>query len=89
MSFDILKDSLGESRDTYPLTCYLVAGTQAEKTQKDNVIVMKMSNLHKTLKEEQEDEDDMEDEDEDLDEKPELEAAMIVHTGGVNRIRVS
>lgn len=29
LSFDIIKDNLGNNRETYPLTSYLVAGTQA------------------------------------------------------------
>ena len=71
---------------------YMVAGTQAERAHVNNVIVMKMSNLTKTNKDDKSKDDDSEDddsEDEDDDDKPELETAMIKHTGGVNRIRVS
>lgn len=52
---------------------------------------MKMGNLHKTTntqKSEESDGDD-EEEEEDEDEKPEMETALIKHTGCVNRIRVS
>lgn len=31
LSFDIVRDQLGENRDTFPLSCYIVAGTQAAK----------------------------------------------------------
>lgn len=31
LSFDIISDELGENRDKYPLTAYIVAGTQASK----------------------------------------------------------
>lgn len=31
LSFDIILDDLGNSRDTYPMTAYIVAGTQAAK----------------------------------------------------------
>lgn len=31
LSFDILQDNLGSNRDAYPLTAYIVAGTQAAK----------------------------------------------------------
>lgn len=31
LSFDIVRDQLGENRDAYPLSCYIVAGTQAAK----------------------------------------------------------
>ena len=51
---------------------------------------MKMSNLRKNKTDNvnggTEDSDD--DTDEDEDEKPELDTAMMKHTGGVNRLRV-
>ncbi|XP_077980352.1 glutamate-rich WD repeat-containing protein 1-like [Glandiceps talaboti] len=91
LSFDILKDNLGENRVEYPHTCYLVAGTQAEKTHLNNIIVMKMSNLYKTKKdeeeEEKEDDDDDDSSEENEDEKAELETSMIKHNGSINRIR--
>jgi len=90
LSFDVLHDSLGETREEYPLTMYLVAGSQAERAHVNNVIVMKLSNLTKNSvkeKEEKEEESDNESDAEDDDEKPELEAAMIRHTGSINRIR--
>lgn len=31
LSFDILRDDLGDSRETFPLTGYIVAGTQAAR----------------------------------------------------------
>ncbi|CAG8833466.1 30368_t:CDS:2, partial [Racocetra persica] len=48
LSFDILHDSLGEERKMYPATAYIVAGTQADKPNKNELMVMKMSQLHKT-----------------------------------------
>lgn len=50
LSFDILKDSRGDERRTYPETIHLVTGTQADQASKNEVIVMKMSQLHKTQK---------------------------------------
>ena len=32
LSFDILRDDLGDDRQTFPLTGYIVAGTQAART---------------------------------------------------------
>ncbi|XP_050298153.1 glutamate-rich WD repeat-containing protein 1 isoform X2 [Anthonomus grandis grandis] len=89
LSFDVIPDSLGESRDTYPLTAYLVAGTQAPTTHVNNVIVMKLTNLHKTTKSEgNEEEDDDEDSGDESDEKrPRMLAALMKHQGCVNRIR--
>lgn len=31
LSFDVVPDQLGAKRDTYPMSCYIVAGTQAAK----------------------------------------------------------
>lgn len=31
LSFDIVRDQLGENRDAFPMSCYIVAGTQAAK----------------------------------------------------------
>ena len=91
LSFDILSDTLGEKREEFPLTCYGVSGSQSAKGQQNHVIVLKMSNLHRTTKpksEEDEEESDSES-DEDEDKKPELETALIKHAGCINRIRVT
>ncbi|XP_077973046.1 glutamate-rich WD repeat-containing protein 1-like [Styela clava] len=87
LSFDIIQDELGDNRNGFPITSYVVCGTQS--TQRPNhVIVMKMSNMHRTKeRQDEEDSDSSDDEDEDLDSKPELETAMVLHHGGVNRIR--
>lgn len=52
LSFDMLRDSLGDGRETYPMTAYLVAGTQAETTKQNFVILIKMSRLNQTEQEE-------------------------------------
>ncbi|KAK4872637.1 hypothetical protein RN001_014666 [Aquatica leii] len=83
LSFDVIRDDLGDDRDSYPLTSYLVAGTQTTHSHANNVIVMKLSNLHRTNKEE---DDDDSDEDEDA-QYPIMAAALIKHQGGINRIR--
>ena len=57
MSFDVVTDALGYSREGFPMTCYIVGGTQAEKAQANCVIVMKLSNLCKTQKNEDSDDD--------------------------------
>ena len=46
-----MRDSLGEKREEYPMTSYLVAGTQAGKGKQNFVILMKMFQLHSTFKE--------------------------------------
>lgn len=46
----------GDDRTTYPLTCYLVAGTQAEAGRQNFVVLMKMYDLRSTNREEDDDE---------------------------------
>ena len=41
----------------FPMTSYLVAGTQADQSDRNEVLVMKVGDLHKTMRE-QVDEDD-------------------------------
>ncbi|TVY13791.1 Ribosome assembly protein rrb1 [Lachnellula arida] len=86
LSFDIVKDSLGDNRKSYPATMYAVAGTQAEhKREKENsLMVMKFSGLSR-MEREQDDEDSSDDEDEDAD--PILESTSIPFTSATNRIR--
>ena len=55
LSFDILRDSLGDVRTDYPMTAYLVAGTQAEASRQNFVILMKMSQLKRVADEKDED----------------------------------
>lgn len=50
LSFDILKDNLGHERQRFPETAYIVAGTQADVAKNNEVVVYKMSSLHKTQK---------------------------------------
>ena len=50
LSFDILRDNLGDERQRFPATAYIVAGTQADVASKNEVVVYKMSSLHRTQK---------------------------------------
>jgi ribosome assembly protein RRB1 len=87
LSFDFLRDGLGDERKTYPATVYAVAGTQAEaaRARENEVMVMKMSGLSRMERdlEEDSDEDDSEDEQED----PILETKSIRLNSTVNRMR--
>ncbi|ORX91298.1 WD40 repeat-like protein [Basidiobolus meristosporus CBS 931.73] len=85
LSFDILHDNLGENRNTYPATSYLVTGTQADRAKNNELIVMKMSQLCKTIHDN--DDSDAEDSDDDVDDDPILETKSVKHVGGVNRVR--
>jgi len=50
LSFDLLRDSLGDQRQRYPATVYLVAGTQADVAKNNELSVYKLSSLHRTQK---------------------------------------
>ena len=87
LSFDILKDSLGDNRKTYPATLYAVAGTQAESRRaKDNqVMVMKLSGLSRIDRER--DEEDSDEDDDEENSEPVLETKSIPLNSTTNRIR--
>lgn len=89
LSFDIIRDNLGDNRQEFPLTSFIIAGTQAARTHANNVIVMKLSNLLKTNDEDDDDDDDDEESDEDDSKTPQMTSAMIKHLGCVNRIRAT
>ncbi|KAG8920185.1 ribosome biosynthesis protein rrb1 [Tulasnella sp. 417] len=86
LSFDVLRDGLGDERRKYPATAYIVAGTQADHSSKNEVLVMKMSQLHRTQKDGADSDSDDDDEDA-VDENAVLEYRSIPHFGGVNRVR--
>ncbi|KAI9337049.1 WD40-repeat-containing domain protein [Zopfochytrium polystomum] len=83
LSFDFLKDNLGINRKTFPMTSYMVAGSQADRAVENKIYVMKASELQKTKQDEMDDESD----DEAFDDDPVLEHRTIPHSGSVNRIR--
>jgi ribosome assembly protein RRB1 len=86
LSFDIVRDTLGDNRKTYPATVYAVTGTQAEGAkQKDNeLMVLKMSGLSKMEKEGEDSESDSDDDDMG---EPILEHKSIPLGSTTNRIR--
>ncbi|XP_055345801.1 glutamate-rich WD repeat-containing protein 1-like isoform X4 [Paramacrobiotus metropolitanus] len=86
LSFDVIPDNLGENRATFPATCYCVAGSQADRANKNSLLVMKMTNLTATKPDKGSDEESEEDESDDED-LPELECAQIRHIGSVNRLK--
>ncbi|KLU92769.1 ribosome assembly protein RRB1 [Magnaporthiopsis poae ATCC 64411] len=89
LSFDIVRDSLGDNRKVYPATMYAVAGTQAEstRTNENQIMVMKFSGLSKMDKGDAGD-SDSDDDDDDEDADPILESKSIPLTSTTNRIRV-
>ncbi|OQR86127.1 glutamate-rich WD repeat-containing protein [Achlya hypogyna] len=88
LSFDIVRDNLGAVRTKFPMSIYMVAGTQAAKAADNKITIMKMTELHKTKHDDDSDDSDADDSDDDAEEgDPVLESRSIEHHGGVNRIR--
>ncbi|KAF9527739.1 glutamate-rich WD repeat-containing protein [Crepidotus variabilis] len=89
LSFDVLRDNLGDERSRLPETSYIVAGTQADGAKNNKLVVYKMSSLHRTSKDGNESDSGDEDDEnaDDLDEDALLESRSVTHFGGVNRVR--
>ena len=103
LSFDIIKDGEGANRTKYPLSMYFVCGSQADEAGKNQLYVMKISNICKTKNdlesdedEDDEDEEDVLDDDDGEDEddgeeknngEPIIEYRTISHFGTANRVR--
>lgn len=94
LSFDVISDELGDNRSSYPMTAYVVAGTQSARTHVNNLIVMKMDSLYKTqpMDESVENDADLSDEEDEVSsgneiKTPQMTAALIKHQGCVNRVR--
>ncbi|GAA6004921.1 hypothetical protein JCM11491_002278 [Sporobolomyces phaffii] len=84
LSFDVLRDNDGEERRGYPVSCALVAGTQAQDPTANEITIMRWEGLGKTRKNEEDDDDS---DDEDTEDDPVLSFRAIPHKGCVNRIR--
>ena len=90
LSFDILHDSLGSDRSSFPQEAWVVTGTQAGEVPgqgraKDEVVIMRLGNLVKTQAQDSDSEDDDDDDAEDGDAT--LDFLSIPHVGSVNRVR--
>ena len=69
----------------YPLTIYVIAGSQAPSKTDNAIYCMKWSSLHKTRYDD--DSDVLDEEDIDNDEDPKLDILSIAHAEPINRIR--
>lgn len=87
LSFDIIRDGLGDNRKAYPATLYAVAGTQAGsmRSNENQLMAMKLSGLGRMDHDRDEESDEEEDEDEDT--EPILETKIIPLNSTTNRIR--
>ena len=50
LSFDIVKDNLGDNRHRFPLSMYAVIGSQADSAAKNKITLLKISDLTKIHK---------------------------------------
>ncbi|KAL4863579.1 hypothetical protein BDV12DRAFT_177335 [Aspergillus spectabilis] len=66
LSFDIVRDTMGDNRKTYPATVYAVTGTQAEgrRSKENELMVLKLSGLSKMERENETDSESDSDDDE-------------------------
>ena len=88
LSFDVVRDSLGDNRKVYPATMYTVTGTQtdSQRAADNQIMVMKLSGLSRMQRDDAEDSGD-EDDDDDEDADPILESKSIPLNSTTNRIR--
>eukprot|EP00163_Fabomonas_tropica_P008995 TRINITY_DN1878_c0_g1_i2.p1 TRINITY_DN1878_c0_g1~~TRINITY_DN1878_c0_g1_i2.p1 ORF type:complete len:438 (-),score=112.31 TRINITY_DN1878_c0_g1_i2:143-1456(-) len=87
LSFDIIRDNLGDDRSKFPLTSYIVAGTQAPRPKDNCLLVMKWSDLHKTKNDDGSDSDDSDSDDSDVDDDAVVQTQRVAHRSAINRIR--
>lgn len=91
LSFDIVRDTLGDKRNVYPATMYTVSGTQAEGRRADEnaLMVIKFSGLSRMDRGDDDDggSDDDDDDEDDEYADPILESKTIPLSSTTNRIR--
>ncbi|XP_065179275.1 glutamate-rich WD repeat-containing protein 1-like [Sycon ciliatum] len=87
LSFDFVKDALGDARSEYPMTAFVVAGTQAEASKQNHLMLMKLHGMERTKQASEDDDDEDDDEDSDDESTAEMCMARVKHTGPVNRVR--
>ena len=86
LTLDTLPDNLGQERRSYPASVYLATATQALKAKENELIMMKISSLGKTLIKTDESDDDSDDEDP-VD--PVMTSERLPLQATTNRMRVS
>ena len=101
LSFDVVRDELGEDRTHFPHSMFMVAGTQALSAEQNALAVMRLTRLKKTRRKEKDpagdpDDSDASESDSSDDEGgvgglagdgPLLRVRKIAHHGAVNRVR--
>ena len=78
LSFDVVPDSIGAHRVRFPHSLYLVTGSQADSSARNQLTLIKVKDLHKT----KHDADSSDDEDEDEDAQQQRPGAVTLSEGG-------
>lgn len=73
--------------DKFPLTVYMVAGSQADKKSENKLYVMKWAEMYKTDKEDEVNSDMDSDDEANAVREPIIRFETVPHRGAVNRIR--
>lgn len=90
LSFDVVRDNLGDQRKQYPRTVYAVAGTQADslRAKENELYILRLSSLSKMDRGNQTDsESDSDDDEDEGSSDPILESRSIPLPSTTNRIR--
>ncbi|KAL7577716.1 hypothetical protein ACA910_015224 [Epithemia clementina (nom. ined.)] len=98
LSFDIIRDDLGDHRTRFPHCLTAVMGSQADRPEQNQLTVLKLSDLARMQVETEDDilgeeydkdkdDDDLDESDDEIDLDPVAEHYSMAHHGGVNRVR--
>ncbi|KAH3680768.1 hypothetical protein WICMUC_000119 [Wickerhamomyces mucosus] len=90
LTLDILPDQLGDERRSFPASLYVATATQAQRKKENELLVLKLSQLAKTLVKDEENEDDDDEDNEDgFEGDPIMESETVPLRDTTNRLRVS
>lgn len=89
LTLDVLPDHLGDERRSFPASMYVATGTQASKKKDNELLLLKLSQLSKTLVKDEDDEDEDEDNEDEYEGDPIMESEHIQAKDTTNRLRVS
>lgn len=87
LTLDVIPDSLGSERRNYPQSILMTTATQASKKKENELLVLSLSQLNKTLVKEDDEDDESDNEDNDSD--PVIENENIPLRDTTNRLKVS
>ncbi|CDH14664.1 probable Ribosome assembly protein RRB1 [Zygosaccharomyces bailii ISA1307] len=89
MTLDVIPDTLGSERRNYPQSLLLATATQASKKKDNELLILKLSQLSKTLVKDDTEDNDEDEDDEDADSDPIIENENISLKDTTNRLKVS